>query len=304
MWTIVKKSIYHHKANYFLCTIVLMLIYVLLQILINYYYNDTLSNQDEEVYRFCEVQFSKTLKYDEIQQLEQYCQRQIQGYRTTAYVWKDMQGMYTAAFSDDVLEELKKEETFVYGCSPFIVSEVVPKTKLQSVQMVVVECKSKWKTDDLKDLKKQLKQMDKSVEIHYATKGRWIWNCLSYYHDMVLIMFAVWLFALTTVILLVEYLLESQREEITVFLMCGADIHFVRKFYGMEQICMQLVALFMGSFVTIICVYVVNIIEVKQFYFFPYLCSLGILILSLATSFVVIEKMLKKDICVFRRKKV
>ncbi|MCM1171518.1 MAG: hypothetical protein NC393_05245 [Clostridium sp.] len=318
------------------CIIVTMLVYGATQVMLTYYYHDIISNQDETRYNYCEISFTEPVVISELSHVESYCIHNIPNYDMSAYVVDEVDGFniiavkqgHEARLCKDV-EVLKADEAIVMsvffpifdelysgykviatsnvmvcGCRPFLVGAIITLESAESeaVSSMVISCTKPITHSDRVKIKKAFKDID--VDISYMTEFKWLLGNVEYYKASVILGLGIVIFALMSIGILVSYTIQKQKKEIIVFMLCGANIRHLRRFYIGEYMLMQLLSLLLGCGGAFIMERFMGIFEFNDVYVLPLILCIIISICCGLVEVMTINRLLKRDIIVQWRKLV
>lgn len=338
MWKLLKESIRHYRKLIIACIIVTMLVYGVTQVMLTYYYHDIISNQDETRYNQCEISFSEPVAVSELSYVEDYCIQNIPDYDMSAYIVDEVDGFNIIAVKrgDEAklckdAEVLKADQAIVMsvflpifeemysgyigiatsnvvvcGYTPLLVGAIVSvdSAKSEAVSSMVISCTKPITRSDMVKLKKAFKDINVDAHISYMTEFKWLLGNVEYYKVSVILGLGIVIFALLSIGILVSYMIQKQKKEIIVFMLCGANIRHLRQFYIGEYLFMQLLSLLLGCGAAFIMVRFMGIFEFNDVYVLPFILCIIISICCGLMEVITINRLLRKDINVQWRKLV
>lgn len=338
MWKLLKESIRHYRKLMIACIIVTMLVYGATQVMLTYYYHNIISNQDVERYNQCEISLKKPIAISELSHVEDYCIQNIPDYDMSAYVVDEVDGFNIIAVKqgDEAklckdAEVLKADQAIVMsvflpifeemysgyigistsnvvvcGCTPFFVGAIVSVefVKSEAVSSMVISCTKPITHSDRVKIKKAFKEINVDAHISYMTEFKWMLGNVEYYKASVILGLGIVIFALLSIGILVSYMIQKQKKEIIVFMLCGANLRHLRRFYIGEYMFMQLLSLLFGCGAAFIMVRFMGIFEFNDVYALPFVFCIIISICCGLTGVIMINRLLRKDINVQWRKLV
>lgn len=336
MRKILIESIKHYKKLMIACIIVTMLVYGATQVMLTYYYHDIISNQDEARYNQCEISFVEPITVGTLSWIEDYCTENIPDYDMSAYVVGEMAGVHVIAVKsgDEAkvckdAKVLKADEAIVMpdflpifeeqysgygcigtsnvmvcGCTPFFVGAVVSvkSAEQMSVGTMVIACTRPMTHSDRNKIKKAFKDRKIDCDVSYMTEFKWLLENVGFYKASVILGLGIVIFALLSIGILVSYMIQKQKKEIIVFMLCGANIKHLRQFYIGEYMIMQVISLLLGCGLAFILVRFAGIFEFHNVYVLPLIFCIMISVFCGLMGGIMINRLLKKDINTHWRK--
>ncbi|MCM1398061.1 MAG: hypothetical protein NC225_01115 [Clostridium sp.] len=336
MRKILIESIKHYRKLMIACIIVTMLVYGATQVMLTYYYHDIISNQDEARYNQCEISIAEPITVDMLSWVEPFCTENISDYEMAAYVVDEMDGMYVIAVKSGDEAKICKDakaleageaivmsyflpifeakysgyrcietsSVMVCGCTPFFVGAVVSakSAETMSVGTMILACTRPMTHSDKSKIKKAFEGRNIDCDISYMTEFKWLLENVGFYKATVILGLGIVIFALLSIGILVSYMIQKQKKEIIVFMLCGANIKHLQRFYIGEYMIMQVISLFLGCGDAFILVRFVGIFEFHTVYVLPFIFCIMISVFCGLMGVIMINRLLKKDINTHWRK--
>ncbi len=321
-----------NKREVALYILIFAVMYTAVWIILIFYCNEILENEDVDRYCFLDVHMSNQLSKEQLENMENELKKLLgDNLEAVSYVIQDEFGLpYLAvdqgeqvasgmteqlltkygaivdvSFVEEVqghypeLEVLPQSQVMPYGSAPYFPVLIFSKGLLpldwQGIRDFSIRTESPMNFHERKQVQKQIEKYATHVDLGYLNQYQWIRKGIRYYGVYIALSVGVFLYCMLAAILLMRFVLLKLKREVSIYCICGAPSKTIVKYLTKYTVGIQFTAFIVAVVVANILVYCVEILEVAKAYWLPAVCMLFTSLSCILYARIHAKKQIKKS---------
>lgn len=326
MFVFLRNGIKGHKALFGGCVLASFILYMATLIILTYYCNIILKNEDADRYCYYDISLPNVISFEELDIFEAAVQQEFSGVVEAVCYTVTLDGFWDilivpsggeavecgldtvpevgALVDPDMADDFHiqypeiqyqtETKVIAYGCQPDFFSAIMlyedAAEYFTGSGKMIIRMSRALKAGERRKLGKLLSKYVSGYEVNYVTRMGWIRQGISYCGYYIIFSICIYVYTLICIMMLLYQMMRQQRKEVLVYLACGANKGFLKKYMMLEVLLTQAAAAIISCICAYVCMPWISAIDVSRQFAIPYLAVLISAVASLSTAVFVAGK--------------